>query len=125
MIKGSHLDLDLKERMRIGRAKYWAERKALPPKNEIIIIKQPTPSSLAKGVSHRDFTVAKIANKRAKLIEAQIDLAVGYSYIDEKGDKVYTKAPDATTGQYLLNQLIGKPKESIEVKEEIRLSVDF
>ena len=117
---------ELKEKLRIGRAKYWAERKAFPPKTkdgEVTVVKAK--ALPIERYSHRDFVVTAIAAKKRKLIEAQLDVAIGYNYVDEKGKKIYTKQPNASTGEYLLNQLIGKPKESIEVKEEIRLNVDI
>lgn len=122
----------MKEKLRIGREKYWAERRALPPKSGTLSI---VPNNNGRKVkmslrsdgnkSHRDYTVNKIALRRQQLVDSQLDIAIGYSYIDAEGVKIYTKHPNASTGEYLLNQLIGKPKESIEVKEEIRLNVDI
>lgn len=122
------MSLEHKEKLRIGREKFLAQRLANPGTMEIIPVNNnlkrlKLPSNAR--VSHRDYTVNKIALRRQQLVDSQLDIAIGYSYITEKGDKVYTKAPNASTGEYLLNQLIGKPKESIEVKEEIRLSVDI
>jgi len=121
------MSLEHKEKMLAGRLKYLAERKAFPPKLKVpdgtlTVIKGP-PNAPRK--SHRDYIVENIAVKRGKLIEAQLDVAIGYKYIDEKGTHIYTKPPDPRVGEYLLNQLIGKPKESIDIKEEIRLNVDF
>lgn len=51
------------------------------------------------------------------IIEAQIDLAKGHlveEYIGE-GKRIYSKSPDKGAAELLLNQTIGKPKESIDV----------
>ncbi len=67
-------------------------------------------------LSHRERTQVRVAKKLEKLLDAQIDAATGLHYVTKDGKHVYTKIPDTPTGQYLLNQLIGKPKESIEIK---------
>lgn len=126
MKKGSKMTPEHKEKIRIGRERYLAERKAFPPKDspdDKIIA--PVRFVDKPNMSHRDYVVATIAQKKKKLIEAQLDVAIGYSYITESGKKIYTKPPNASTGEYLLNQLIGKPKESVDVKTEIRLNVDI
>lgn len=137
MLPGQKISPEHKAKMQAARARYWAERKAFPPKNQelkegqiVVAGKGENTVQVLKQLptnryTHRDYVTATIANKRKKLIEAQLDVAIGYSYVNEDGKKIYTKPPNASTGEYLLNQLIGKPKESIEVKEEIRLSVDI
>ena len=119
-----------KAKMKAGRDKYLAERLAFKPQGQTTAIvpggnrlQKITPSN--PKVGHRDYTVNKIAQRRQQLIDSQLDIAIGYSYVNEDGKKIYTKPPNASTGEYLLNQLIGKPKESIDVKTEIRLNVDI
>ena len=72
----------------------------------------------------RHHIIKQINQKRKKLIEAQIDVATGLYYVANDGKHVYTQKPNAAVGEYLLNQLIGKPKESIEVKS-VRLNIDL
>lgn len=81
-------------------------------------IQPTTPLGRPAGpsLSHRERTQVRVAKKLEKLLDAQIDAATGLHYVTKDGKHVYTKTPDTPTGQYLLNQLIGKPKESIEIK---------
>jgi len=127
MAKGKPMSLEHKAKLKAGREKYLAERQAFPPSGGTItptVLKEKYVPNNAR-TPHRDYAVNKIALRRQQLIDSQLDVAIGYSYVTEDGTKIYTKAPNASTGEYLLNQLIGKPKESIEVKEVIRLSVDI
>lgn len=73
----------------------------------------------------RLFVINKIISKKDKLINAQLDEATGLYYETADGKHIYQRKPDTTLGQYLLNQWIGKPKESIEIKTGIILKVDF
>ncbi len=82
-----------------------------PAKNQSPEIKE-TKST----ISAREKTQMRVNKKLDKLVDAQIDAATGMYYVTADGKHVYKKIPDTSTGQYLLNQLIGKPKESIEVK---------
>jgi len=62
----------------------------------------------------RAFIVKKVAEHLTPLLEAQLDLALGVRVQDYDGGKVYNRVPDGNAIQYLLNQSIGKPKESVE-----------
>lgn len=63
------------------------------------------------------------------LMEAKMDLALGHNFahMDEKGNlvKVYKKSPDSNSIQYLLNQSVGKPKETMEIQSEVILKLDM
>lgn len=72
----------------------------------------------------RERTQSRVNKKLEKLLDAQIDLATGLYYVTADGKHVYKQKPDGGRGEYLLNQLIGKPKESIEVKS-INLKIDI
>jgi hypothetical protein len=126
--KGKPMTEEHKAKLKAGRERFLAERQAFKPQGQIVTV-IPGGNRLQKivykGLDHREFTVNKIAQRRQQLIDSQLDVAIGYSYVTEDGSKIYTQKPNSSTGEYLLNQLIGKPKESIEVKEEIRLSVDI
>lgn len=65
-----------------------------------------------------------IADRLPQLLKAQFDLAIGVQVKEAKGDKerVYTKAPDKDAGQYLINRVMGKPTERIEVENTFDLT---
>lgn len=126
-----------REKMRLGRERYWAEQRKLkeliPQVDELqgtiyaMADKQPKPlqdNGRALPSTAREFIINRINRKREKIIDTHIDIATGYFYTTEDGKHVYTKKPDASANEYLLNQLIGKPKESIEVKT-VNLNVDI
>ena len=71
----------------------------------------------------REFLIMEIGKHLAPIVAAQIDSAVGMSYVGERG-KIYTKLPNARVGEYLLNQISGKPNMSVElVSEENRAMI--
>lgn len=67
-----------------------------------------------------------------KIITALTDLAVGIWYehmqVDKNGDpvrvRVYQQKPDTTTAQWLANQVIGKPKEAMNIEGKVTLILD-
>lgn len=67
----------------------------------------------------REFLVNKIAEEMEPILQAQIDAAKGISFeeVDKDGNRinVYKKLPDTKAGEYLLNQGVGKPKETTEL----------
>ncbi len=65
----------------------------------------------------REFLILEIRKHLAPIVAAQIDSAVGMSYVGEKG-RIYTKLPNARVGEYLLNQIVGKPNMSVELVNE-------
>ena len=74
--------------------------------------------------------VQMISERTEELMSAKLALALGYTkaITNEAGDirQVYTVSPDGNAIQYLLNQVIGKPRETIQtLKDEVRLLVDF
>lgn len=66
----------------------------------------------------REYLTTSIVEQLAPIVSAQIDSAKGLSYIGKQG-KIYTKLPDTKVGEYLLNQVAGKPTGNVE------LSVDY
>jgi hypothetical protein len=60
-----------------------------------------------------------IADRLPFILEAQYDLALGVRVKEVKGEKerVYTKPPDKEAGQYLLNRVMGKPVERVEIDD--------
>lgn len=122
-------------KLKAGREKFWAKQRELKLLEPQIEEMNETISSLDSGKEKklkvnsgpgnaREYIVKRINAKRDKLLDAKIDMAIGYHYTDADGNHVYEKKPDPASSEYLLNQLIGKPKESIEVKT-INLNVDF
>lgn len=86
-----------------------------PAKNNLDLPpKQGRPTTI--NLSPKEKTQNRVNKKLDKILDAQIDLATGVHYVTADGKRIYRKVPDGSTGQYLLNQLIGKPKESIEIK---------
>ena len=77
----------------------------------------------------RECFVNEVAKKMPALVEAHMDLALGHHYekMTETGVmRIYKASPEQKAGQYLLDQGIGKPKESIEHSGSIKtLIVDF
>jgi hypothetical protein len=61
----------------------------------------------------RAFVVETVQKNLKPLLAAKLDLALGVKVQDNDGELFYTRAPDGNAIQYLLNQSIGKPKESI------------
>ena len=71
----------------------------------------------------REFVVNKVVENLEPLMEAKLDLALGHKKETPDG-KVYTTSPDGNAIQYLLNQGIGKPTETLKVEEDVTLKID-
>jgi len=65
----------------------------------------------------------KILSNWTELFEAQLLLATGVKVQKTIGDKevVFTKPPDAMAGQYLMNTVVGKPKETHNVNSTVQI----
>lgn len=67
-----------------------------------------------------------------EIIQALHDLSIGVwverVITDKLGNpvsvRVYQKEPDSATAQYLINQVAGKPKESMNVEGKVNLVMD-
>lgn len=124
-----------KAKIRAGRVAYLAKKKLLASgqpvwdaagnqieaESSMLVDLKPAKNIIENA---RENVVKKIFKKHDKILEAQIDAASGLYYLTNDGKHVYTQRPDKAAGEYLLNQLIGKPKESIEIKS-INLNVDL
>ena len=62
----------------------------------------------------REYLITSIVKKLAPIVDAQIDSATGISYVGKQG-RIYTEPPNTKVGEYLLNQVAGKPAGSVEV----------
>lgn len=81
----------------------------------------------ADAIEMRKKIVETVNKNLTPLLEAKMDLALGH--YEEREDKdgairVYQKAPDGPAIQYLLNQSVGKPKETMEVMGDMTLKID-
>ena len=62
----------------------------------------------------REYLIASIIRKLAPIVQAQIDAATGISYVGEK-KRIYVELPNTRVGEYLLNQVAGKPAMNVGV----------
>lgn len=62
----------------------------------------------------RQFLIEKIWENMTPIVNAQTDLAKGI-FVERANGRVYQKEPDARVGEYLLNQISGRPTESIQL----------
>ncbi len=71
-----------------------------------------------KAEEARKYMVDRIAAELEPILSAQIELAKGayYETEDDQGKRtVYRKLPDPRISTYLLNQLVGRPKETLDM----------
>lgn len=88
----------------------------------------------------RSSLVGTIQKDWEEIIGAQADLAKGLwirEYVKDKDGKfitdeygkpkvkVYQQKPDRDAGQFLMNQVVGKPKESFEIDKRVNFILDF
>jgi hypothetical protein len=74
----------------------------------------------------------RIELEKQNLIDALLDLAKGAWYEDTHFTKdnvpftvrIYQKLPDKEVAQYLLNQVIGKPKENVQIQGRVNFIMD-
>lgn len=71
----------------------------------------------------RAYVVQRVVTEIKPIMDAQVDLAKGI-YVEEKNDKgervrVYQKEPDTVSAKYLLDQTIGRAKETIEMNSKL------
>lgn len=75
-----------------------------------------------KAEEARSYTVKRIAEELEPILAAQIELAKGSCYEEIDGvegvRRVFKRLPDPRVASFLINQLIGRPKETAEVKIE-------
>lgn len=63
----------------------------------------------------REYTIQRVTSELDPILTAQIEAAKGM-YVEVKGKKVYREKPDVQAGKYLLDQTIGKAKETVAVE---------
>ncbi len=87
--------------------------------------KRDKPSHVGQRKDLREAVLRKIGRHKDAILQAQIEDAKGLFYYNAEKDIVFTKKPNTAIGEYLLNQLIGKPKESIDHSGEVSLKIDI
>lgn len=80
----------------------------------------------------RGLLVNAVYDDYQELIDAMMDLAKGVQVleiqIDDNGveipGRVYKQKPDKEVGKYLMDQVVGKAKESMNIEGKINLTID-
>mgnify|MGYP001578112702 CR=1 FL=1 len=75
----------------------------------------------------REYLMKSIAEDLSPILLAQREAAKGIYFEKKIGKKkviVYRMAPELKAGEYLLNQLVGKPKETIEMEGGPMVNID-
>jgi len=75
----------------------------------------------------RAFMLKEIAKDLEPIMAAQKEAAKGlwYEKLTDSGKlKIYQRDPELRTGEYLLNQLVGRPREVIQLSGEMSLKLD-
>ena len=62
----------------------------------------------------REYLIERVRAEMKPIVDAQIALALGVKVAGEDG--IYEKAPDKDAIKYLLDQTIGKARESLDLK---------
>ena len=76
----------------------------------------------------RAYVVDQISARVQPMLDAKFALALGHKVIrqtDEGDEEIYMKSPDANSLRYLFDQLIGRPRETLEITESRDIVIDF
>lgn len=83
-------------------------------------------SHTIEAAKAREYLIDRITSELEPITTAQIEAAKGMwiDDLDPNGEriKVYRKLPDLKAGEYLLNQGVGKPVESLEANINLKVS---
>jgi hypothetical protein len=63
----------------------------------------------------REYMISRIAKELGPIVTAQIESAKGLYFEDKNKNLIYKIKPDLKAGEYLLNQIVGKYKETLAV----------
>ncbi len=78
-----------------------------------------------KAEESRKYVARRIEEELEPILSGQIEMAKGiYTNTDGNNTKVYKKLPDSKVAEYLLNQLIGRPRDFSEIKIEEKREID-
>lgn len=89
---------------------------------------RPKGTNAIRAEKLREFIIEKVRQDAPLLYEAKRALALGHKKEitnDDGVSVVYTQSPDAGSIRYLLDQGIGRAKETVEVESDVVLKVDF
>jgi len=96
-------------------------RKVTPADNEREMLKQSiNPHVKEITLALKDAATGMWVEKEVDMVDEKTGKKIGV-----KVRRVYQEKPDVTAGQYLLNQVVGKPKETTEVQGQISLTMDI
>jgi hypothetical protein len=96
-------------------------KKIVPAGNEREMLKktiQPRVAQITTALT--DAATGMWVEKEVDMVDPKTGKKLGI-----KVRRVYQKDPDVGAGQYLLNQVVGKPKETTEVQGQISLIMDI
>jgi len=75
----------------------------------------------------REFLIKEVVKDLEPIVRAQKDAAMGM-WIEKKIDgeivHVYQKEPELKAGEYLLNQAVGRPTETLKMEADVKLNLD-
>ena len=71
-----------------------------------------------KAEEARKYLITEITKELKPIVMGQIEQAKGI-YCEDEDKVVYQKQPDSKVAMYLLNQLVGHPKETLEVENKL------
>lgn len=80
-----------------------------------------------KAEEARKYLVQRVADELESILVGQFELAKGIYHEVKNGEdvtRVYQRLPDFKVAEYLINQVIGRPRESTELKIEEKHEID-
>ncbi len=86
---------------------------------------RPKAPHTVKAEKAREWIVKQIAKNLEPIFAAKLDLALGHYYEGTAPGtsgkmKIYKTSPDGSALRYLIDQGIGRPKESVELSGSIK-----
>lgn len=82
-------------------------------------------SHTLKAEQMRARLVERVAQELEPLLTSQLDAATGLWFDDQEKKRVYKVKPDVNAARNLLDQSIGKAKETVEQLGHFTLKIDF
>ena len=80
-------------------------------------------SHTLKAEQAREYFVQRVVSEMNPIITAQLEAAKGL-YYETADKKIYQREPDIQASKYLVDQTIGRPKETVEMQGDIILKID-
>lgn len=76
------------------------------------------------GPAFRDIVLAQVEAARGMFVEKTVQVRDKDGNVIDEKRQVYQERPDIKVGEYLINQIAGKPKESVDIRKTITLIID-